>query len=305
MRAVWSFWSEPFRAHKGRIWLKPCHHLLAWGLSVRLARKHFDETMLVTDDAGAELIVEHLGLSFTHVSTALNELQPADVGWWALGKIMAYSMQETPFLHMDTDVFLWKPLPATLASAAVLTQCPEEHPPLPEWCGPGDVEYAFGKHAQALPVEWEYARSLSHTIFREENCGILGGTHIDFIHYYSTLAIDLVSNPAYRAAWAELGDKSGYMMLIEQFLLAACLDYHRFAPESPYRGIRGKHLFDSFGDAFNPAATARLGYTHLLGDAKGHAGIMARLERRVQAEDPEFYLRCMRVAGSAPLVLSG
>src|ERR1700730_8204794 len=67
MHAFWSFWSKPFYAFKGRIWREPVHHLLAWGLSLRLARKHYPETHLVTDEAGAELLVERLGLSFTHV----------------------------------------------------------------------------------------------------------------------------------------------------------------------------------------------------------------------------------------------
>jgi hypothetical protein len=60
MRAVWSFWSNPFFGFKGRIWREPHHHLLAWGLSLRLARQHYP-------------------------------------------------------IHLDTDVFLWRPLPATLA----------------------------------------------------------------------------------------------------------------------------------------------------------------------------------------------
>jgi hypothetical protein len=300
VRAVWSFWSKPFQAHKGRIWLEPWHHLLAWGLSLRLARRHYPETMLVTDQAGAELLVEHLGLSFTHVNTALDDLHHADVGWWALGKLVAYSLQESPFVHLDTDVFLWKPLPAGLVAAPVFTQCPEEHPPLDEWCGPGNVETVFARHGLALPMEWEWARSLSTTSFREENCGLLGATRVDFIDYFSRLALDLVSDPAHSAAWMELGDKAGYMMLVEQFLLAACLDYHRFHPESPYRGIRGKHLFASWGQAHDSAAAARAGYTHLLGNAKSHPGVMQRLEQRVRAEDPAFHQRCMRVAANLP-----
>jgi hypothetical protein len=299
MHAVWSFWSKPFYAFKGRIWREPVHHLLAWGLSLRLARKHYPETHLVTDEAGAELLVERLGLSFTHVRTDLERLSNADIGWWALGKLLAYSLQDRPFVHMDSDVFLWKLLPPMLANAAVFAQCPEDHP-VDEWCGPRDIEAAFSKHAARLPVEWEWVRSQQSNGFREENCGIVGGTRVDFIRYYAQLALDLVLDPAHAGAWAELPDKSGYNMMIEQFLLAACLDYHRADPDSPYRGIRAKYLFPSFGEAFNPQAAARVGYTHLMGDAKGNAVIVRRLEQRVQREDPHFYRRCVRLAQSAP-----
>ena len=61
MRAVWSFWSKPFKSCKGRIWREPSHHLLAWGLSLRLARQHFAETLLVTDTPGKRMLVDALG----------------------------------------------------------------------------------------------------------------------------------------------------------------------------------------------------------------------------------------------------
>ena len=299
MRAVWSFWSKPFLAFKGRIWREPWHHLLAWGLSVRLASKHYPDTMLVTDQAGAELLVERLGLRFTHVRTDLEQLRHADVGWWALGKLFAYSMQDRPFVHLDTDVFLWKRLPARLEGAAVFTQCPETHPPLDEWCGPGDIEAAFAAHNLVLPPEWQWTRSQPSVGFREENCGILGGTRVDFIRHFSQLGLELALNPVYAQAWAKLPYKAGYMMMIEQFLLAACLDYHRVHPGSPFSGIRGRHLFSSWAQAFDPLVTARVGYTHLLGDAKTHPGITQRLEHRMQREDPELFRRCIRVAQTA------
>src|SRR5487761_316445 len=140
MRAVWSFWSKPFREYKGRLWHSPLHHWLAWGLSLRLARRHYPETMLVTDLEGKALLVDTLGLSFTHVSTELDSIRQVDPGWWALGKLIAYRLQDRPFVHLDTDVFLWKPLPASFLSTHIFAQCPEDHPPLAEWCGPHEVE---------------------------------------------------------------------------------------------------------------------------------------------------------------------
>ncbi|MGO9236994.1 MAG: DUF6734 family protein [Methylocella sp.] len=304
MRAVWSFWSKPFRAYKGRIWRDPLHHVLAWGLSLGLACKHYPESVLVTDTAGKSLLVDQLSLRFDHVSTELDRLRDADPGWWALGKLVAYSLQDRPFVHLDTDVFLWKPLPATLVNAPVFTQCPEQHP-LDGWCGPRDVESVFARHGLSLPAEWEWSRSLSSNQFREESCGILGGTNVDFIRYYADLAIDLVANPKHAAAWAAFAEKAGYNMLIEQFLLAACLDFHRHHPNSPFRGIVARHLFPSFEVAYDPQAAARLGYTHLLGDAKSNALITRRLEQRVEQEDPAFYRHCLRLRKNPRFAFQG
>jgi hypothetical protein len=302
MRAVWSFWSKPFKAYKKRVWREPQHHLLAWGLSLRLARQHFDSTMLVTDTAGKSMLVDELGLEFDEVSTDLDQLRNADTGWWALGKLFAYSIQDHPFVHIDTDVFLWKALPPSLTSAAVFAQCPEQHPLENAWCGPRHIEYLFDRHKLSLPVEWQWASSRNTTWFREENCGFLGANRVDFIRHYAQAAIRMVNDPANRGLWAEVPDKSGFNMLIEQFLLACCLDYHRIDPKSAYRGVNIRYLFPTWSEAYNSHATSRVGYTHLLGDAKTHPQVAARLERRVAQLDPTFFRHCQRIAQSAAIV---
>ncbi|HEV2275907.1 MAG TPA: DUF6734 family protein [Acidobacteriaceae bacterium] len=303
MRAVWSFWSKPFREYKGRLWHSPLHHCLAWGLSLRLARRHYPETMLVTDLEGKALLVDTLGLSFTHVSTELESIRKVDPGWWALGKLISYRLQDRPFVHLDTDVFLWKPLPAGFSSAHVFAQCPEDHPPLAEWCGPHEVERAFGQHGLSLPAEWEWSRSRGLNYYREANCGIMGGACMDFIHYYADLAIDLVLNPSHAKAWAAFDDRAGYNMVVEQFLLLACVEFHRSHPGSPYRGIGMRYLFPSFGEAFDPDAAARAGFTHLLGDAKRDTVVARRLEQRSQHEDMHFYQHCLRLSRNRSLMI--
>lgn len=287
MRAVWSFWSAPFREYMGRSWREPIDHWLAWGLSLRLARNHYPETMLVTDLAGKALLVNRLGLSFTHVSTELERLRNADVGWWAMGKLVAYSLQDQPFVHLDTDVFLWKPLPPSVADAPVFAQCPEEHHAVDEWCGVSDIENAFARHGLALPAEWDAQLPHESRYARQENCGILGGTRPDFLRHYSNLVLDFLTSPANAPAWASLPEKSGFNPVIEQFTLSACLEFHRI-------GIR--HLFPTFWDAYNSDQAGRLGYTHLLGDAKRNPFVIDRLKQRTAREDKAFYRHCLRLS---------
>jgi len=298
MRAVWSFWSKPFWAHKGRIWREPRHHLLAWGLSLNLARRHFAETQLITDAPGKAMLIDRLGLEFDDVLTDLDGLRDADAGWWALGKLTAYSLQQRPFVHLDTDVFLWKALPPSLTTAPVLAQCPEVHSWDDPWGAPHQVETLFQRHRLSLPVEWEWASSVNSHTFREENCGIVGGNRVDFLRHYAQTAIRLIQDPAHHAAWAEVSEKGALNMILEQYLLAACLEYHRIDPCSSYRGVAVRYLFPSWSEAHNPHASARAGYTHLLGDAKSHPAVVARLEQRVAQMDPVFVRHCERVAQS-------
>lgn len=293
-RAVWSFWTRPFHAYKAGMWTSPVHHLMAWGLSVHAARRHYPETVLVTDEAGRRLLVDRLGLPFTHVSTDLERLRGVDLGWWALGKLVAYGRQDRPFVHIDSDVFLWKPLPRGVAEAPVFAQCPEYYHGEDEGGSPREIERAFAAEGLALPVEWEWSRSKNGPVFKEENCGIVGGSHLPFLRHYAETALDLVLNPAHAPAWTRLPYKDVYNMVIEQFTLAACVEYHRFHPTSAYRDVRIKHLFRSWDEAFDGHRAARAGFTHIIGGAKSSPAVARRLETRMQREDPGYLRRCER-----------
>ena len=298
MRAVWSFWSVPYLSRRSIPWSTPLHHLLAWGLTFRLARRHYPETVLVTDRAGKKLLVEQLGLPFSHVSTELDQLAHIDPGWWALGKFIAYGLQDQPFVHVDTDVFLWKPLPKWVAQSPVFTQCPEFYangskPSL--WA----IEDAFTRQGTQLPVEWKWARSRGQDYFREENCGILGGTRIDFIRHYSRLALNLALRPENASAWSHLPDKWSHNFTLEQFFLAACVDFHNAHPASEYCGVTVGHLFPSVAEACDINRAARAGFTHLWGGTKTHPAVGKRLEERMRREDPSYFRLCEKLAAAA------
>jgi hypothetical protein len=303
MRTVWSFWSRPHQAGTGPGWREPVHHLLAWGLSVRLASAHYPDTMLVTDTPGRSLLVEELGLPFGEVSTALDDLADADPRLWALGKLVAYGMQDGPFVHLDTDVFLWRPLPPALVTAPAFAQHPEELA-VSRPGGPLAIEAAFRSGGLPLPPEWQWYRShpagggpgSPGGIYREANCGIVGGANPALLRHYAHVALDLALGPQNAPAWSAMPSDGLVNMTLEQFLLPACVDYHRFAPASPHRGSYLRYLFPSAADAYDPAAARRAGYTHLLGPAKQHPETMARMTARVAAEDPAFYARCESVA---------
>jgi hypothetical protein len=298
MRAVWSFWSRPFHSYYGNIWCKPLHHLLAWGLSLQTASRHYPDTVLVTDRPGKTLLVDQLGLPFSEVSTELERLRDVDSGWWALGKLVAYSIQDQPFVHLDSDVFLWKRLPVHLLDSPVFTQNPEGFHDNDPHYRPQDIEWAFGEEALKLPLEWEWARS-NRSHYPAENCGILGASHVEFLRYYARTAVDLVLRPENALAWSRLKDKRAYSVVLEQFFLSACVDFHGLQPASPYQGVRIGHLFPAGKNAFDPNDAARVGFTHLIGGAKSHPAVGRRLEERVRRENPAHLRRCEQVLAKA------
>lgn len=288
-RAIWSFWSKPFRLQRSS-WLSERHHLLSWVLSVQTARKHFARTALYTDAAGEAMIAKGIGLEFDEVSTCFNDLDGHNPDLWCLGKVQAYSLQKEPFIHIDSDVFMWKPLPDRLLGTQVLAQNSEAFPIHQQAYQPERLESVIRHLGGWLPEELAaYApRGGMHQAFC---CGLFGGCNLDFIRYYAEQALRFVEEPKNRNVWRHMLDRNALNMVFEQYFLAACLEYHRGRKGSPFAGVEIQCLFRDFSDAFQRAG--QMGFTHLLGPAKQDPLILARLEKRVQTDYPAFYERCM------------
>jgi hypothetical protein len=294
MNAVWSFWTKPYLAERRLSWHREWHHWLAWGLSVHAARQHYPHTRLVTDEEGARILVDELQLPFESVSTGLDAIAGEDPNWWALGKIEAYRLQESAFLHIDTDVFLWKRLAAELETAGLIAQNPEQFELDGDCYCPTEFEGSIGWPARGwLPPEWTWYRQ-SKVPQRAECCGIFGGGQIDFINHFAETALRIVRHPANRPGWRELPGK--HMLLIEQYLLSAMIEYHRRRKKPQFKIAGIRYLFPTIDDACVSERATDVGFTHLAAGVKKNARVARDLERRVERDLPEHYDRCARYA---------
>jgi hypothetical protein len=292
MRAVWSFWSAPFEAYQHAVWSNPRHHLLSWVLSVESARRHYVDTTLITDDPGAALLVDELRLPFGHVATSLNVLAERDAQWWALGKLHAYAAQSRPFVHIDSDVYLWKPLPESVVAGPVFCQNPEALEFGQGWYRPDRWDLALNAVHGWRPPEWSW-----YTFRRGSEaacCGVFGGCDTAFISYYARNAIRMIEHPRNQLAWRGLGSLVGDNVLAEQYLLSACVHYHADNPRSEFSRIEMRYLFDSIEEASTSSRAEQLGYTHLIAGAKRDPDLIRRLEQRVREEHPDCYARVLR-----------
>ena len=292
MKAVWSLWTQPLRASSHPGWLCERHHALSWILSWETARRHYPDTCLITDTPGAAWLVDQLGLRFAEVRVDLDDLTEQQSDWWAMGKLCAYAQQTTPFVHIDSDVYLWKPLPERLEQAALFAQNPEWHTSGRSFYRPEWFEHWVGSRGGWLPEE------LTHYVhpqgvLRAENCGILGGTRVDFITHYARQALDIIRHPSNRPLWPALEHKDAHFVLIEQYFMAACVEFYRDRPGSELAGVAIDYLFPSQQAALRDAEQA--GFTHLIAGAKRHADTLQRLERHVCKHYPQAYRRCLEV----------
>jgi hypothetical protein len=152
-------------------------HLMSWALSSLQVRKFYDSLELYTDNFGKELLVERLGLPYTAVHL---DLQSLDFGLpkaiWTPKKMYAYAQQNAPFLHIDGDVFIFKPFEKSLLSAPLVAQNL-------------DVNMDFYKEVlQTVLAEFEYVpdyleRDLNKDLLAA-NAGVIGGTNYLFFKEY-------------------------------------------------------------------------------------------------------------------------
>lgn len=292
MKAVWSLWTKPMNTGHSWAWFSPLHHLLSWVLSVELAKKHYSDTALFTDDQGAKMLVDGIGLEFDYVSTELNGLNNYDPSWWAIGKIYTYRAQQTPFTHIDNDVFLWNALPERMLSAPLLAQNPEY------FIVGHSKTYKLDKFEAAtkriknacIPEEWKWCRSVFGKHQKAFSCGIFGGNRVDFINYYADLAIKLIDSLPDEFTLSTTDNMISFTVILEQYLLSTCIDYQKNLADSPYKDLDIQCLF-TFESALNDAA--KLGYTHLIANSKNNQVFADRLAARVKNDYPQHYKRCV------------
>lgn len=294
MCAVWSLWTKPLGRY-GSIWASFVHYLFSWVLSVELARQHFGNTVLVTDDAGASLLLDGIGLQFDQVSLELNGLSSYDPQWFTLGKIHAYRIQEAPFVHIDHDVFLWHSLPSPFMSAALLAQNPE--PFVVGQSGyyfPHELEAFISSQNGWFPDVWIRQPAREGFARTAVNCGIFGGNQLDFIRDYGDTAFRVLDHPRNVQALSGLEHKAKHMIVLEQYILGLCLDKYRSLDQQLTFNSVIDYLFKDSKDAFSSGAD--VGYTHLIGNSKNDRRISYKLARRIACQYPKFFSRCINYA---------
>lgn len=290
MNAVWSFWSKPYREGASLEWCDEYSRFCSWKLSFELANPFFSKTILVTDEFGKDLLVSVLGLDFDYVDVKLNSLDALNSQWWALGKLYSYLLQDEPFLHIDSDVYLHKKPEDRLLQGDVIAQNYEHFSYGNSWYHPQKF-YIIRNINGYLPKEVSWYIEQKHDQ-KAICCGVFGGNDLAFIQYYASLVFHSFLHKKNFSLWSLLG---GDNILLEQYMLSACIEYYLWNKEHPFSaGVSVECFFDSSASAFNPVEAKKSGYTHLIGGAKKNKMVCERLKRRVFKDYPDFYERCRK-----------
>ncbi|MBS1599922.1 MAG: hypothetical protein JST75_16975 [Bacteroidetes bacterium] len=195
MKIIQTFWTGPSSSPLNNIesldmkggWLSSEYHWMSWSLSCLQLRKFYDDVELITDERGKEILIDILNLPYTKVSTTLEgTLSAYPKELWSLAKIFSYSSQNSPFLHLDGDVFVWHPFDEHIINAPLVSQNKEANIFYYR-----DMLRDMEKYFTYIHPSLKSLYPLPSTIFAS-NTGIFGGHDLAFIKEYCNAAFELV-----------------------------------------------------------------------------------------------------------------
>ena len=234
-------------------------------LAILCASRHFKEVQFFSTTWGVELF-KQFKLPITSYSAKLNSMKNVSRFFWAYGKLIAYCEQKKPFVHIDNDVFLWKPLPDYILNARL---CFQSHEPF----------NAEGyKYYNKLKACWREAPVRPQVIVDNEvtdfayNCGICGGSDLKFFKEWKKCSEGYIfAHENENLFYGDFAEMLIHQNLFhEQYFAASLIKKHNLRGEVK---VLHENAMAINGDV--PKENPK--YTHLWGTTKKDDGKMAKV----------------------------
>lgn len=277
MRIVQTFWSagrNPLEHGFG--WLRPEYNLMSWALSCLCLRKYYDEVALYTDEQGKRVLIDLLHLPYTEVNVVYDETLCLPQHW-AYAKIKTYSLQTKPFLHIDGDIFLSKPIPEDVINAPLIAQNRE----IGTMYYKRMMDRILQESAIKLPQYIE--DGLKEESIASYNMGIFGGNDLKFIGEFCKEAMALCDSNK------DTCTDGNFNLLFEQMLFA-----HKVARKELNVSTIIPKIFNDNGytvGEFCDLGNPEKWFFHLLGGHKRNTEVIESLVRTVIILHPDWYRR--------------
>lgn len=274
MRVVHSFWTEHLSLG---FWPDQASMLRAFALSALLAREHVGPIDLVTDPKGKELLVDQIGIPYDRVTLDLESLSGKyGKDLWPMGKIKAYQVQTEPFLHIDGDLFLLRPLPQAVLESRITFQS-MEGALLDTKPGCYKID-RFQAQAPWTPESWKWCLASTGNRQYAVNMGFYACQDLSLNRQYCREAFEFADRPenrefirSYPGGW-EIG------VAIEQFTAAAVCRMNGVVPNYLVREYQQSDW--------------NSGFVHLFWKQKRMAIHNQEISSRLKAMDSALWERC-------------
>ena len=199
---------------------------LSWITSVKSAKLHFKNVVLVTDTWAWDNIFSKLDLPFDEVKLTLDSIDE-NTNMWAISKAHAILEMNEPFLHIDSDVYIWEALDKKYLMSNLLVQSNESS----ESDIQSDFYYSLYEihnlYFNGTNVYLDNSNLIERDIYAY-NCGVVGGTDVEFLRKWAEQMIETANLiDTIIPSIDKLGfNPSDVMVWVEQTLLMLMAEHH-------------------------------------------------------------------------------
>lgn len=210
-------------------WIEPASFFRSFALSCLLARKNGGPIDLVTDSHGSHLLCDVMRLPYERVSLELQDFAGKySSELWPLGKIKAYEVQTEPFIHLDGDLFLLSPLPASVLQNRVTFQSMEG---VHLETSPGCYDLTrFVKDGAVLPPSWSWSMRSSGSRQYAVNMGFYACNEMAINRQYCEEVFAFLANPL-NDHFLKTTELFPLGVALEQFTASAVCRMHGVLPK--------------------------------------------------------------------------
>ena len=261
-------------------WLAPEYNLMSWALSSLQLKKFYKNITLYADSNSAKMLIDTLQLPYTNVICELDALQNYHPELWAIPKVYAYSKQESPFLHVDGDVYIWKAFSNELMNSGLIAQNMEA----------ATVYYEtklkeLETFLKYFPIEIVEERKSKNPVYAY-NAGIFGGHDIEFFKKYTSKAFEFVNRNS--GAFTNI-TVTDFNIFFEQYLFYCMVKTENKKVNVLFNKVIGDNEYTGLGDFAEVPYNKQ--YLHLLGVYKRNAVVCQQLADRLRLDYPEYYYK--------------
>ena len=264
-------------------WVKPEFHSMAWALSCLQLKKFYKSVTLYANKHAADFLINDLGLPYDKVVYFPESYRLPHNKLWALPKLWTYSMQETPFLHVDGDVFLFNKIEEKILNNDIVGQ---------------NIEIATEYYTETQKEIEEHFTYLPDVVrkdfesripIRAINAGILGGNDIRLFKEYTKEAFEYINN---NIDSLSLMNADRFNVFFEQHLLYAMMKQRSSSIGVIYDDIIEDKGYQYVGNI--QETPFKRDYIHLLGHFKRDKVTCVLMALKLRQLYPDFYERILQ-----------
>ncbi|MCF8256994.1 MAG: class I SAM-dependent methyltransferase [Flavobacteriales bacterium] len=274
MRAVYTYWTDGKDISTLNAGFNNLRDMAAMvSLSIRTLRRNnpwISSVQLVTNSVGRRVFADRYPMPFDEVAVILDHLDGrVHPDHWGYAKICAYAHQDGPFIHIDNDVVLWRPLSSAFTSAPLFFQNRENISSHQGYAGMLNAATGFLLANISQNVEWAY------------NCGIVGANDLDIVKHWKVAVDEFLFDEGNARYWQQTIDRHSTNHLFEQYFISSL---------ARSIGVVPKELLTDFRYGMDQKEI-----THLWGGSKRLGHNMDRVHAKLASMFPDDHAAIMAV----------